>query len=178
MVKAFYTLPPMKGRRLGVSTYTGGLRIVCIDACHKSGLEIARLSPATTEQLSTLFPSWQDVGNPVDIWPAIMVAKKASLSEVQEVVAEMLLNDPGTDAVLCLLGAFAPDSGTSLNRIIERATESHPDKPLVFHIYGAFADETKRELEETGKTLVFPSPDRAITALGHLVHYQKFLATL
>ena len=151
---------------------------MCIDACHKSGLEIARLSPATTEQLSALFPSWQNVGNPADIWPAIMVAKKASLSEVQEIAVETLLDDPDIDAVLCILGAFAPDSGTSLNRIIKRATESHPEKPLVFHIYGAFADEIKVELEETGKTLVFPSLDRATTALGHLVRYQDFLATL
>lgn len=178
VVKAFYTLPPMKGRRLGVSTYTGGLGIMCIDACNKSGLEIAGLSLTTTEQLSMLFPSWQNVNNPADIWPAIMVAKKASLSEVQETAVETLLNDPEIDAVLCILGAFFPDSGTSLNRMIKRATESHPDKPLVFHIYGAFADEIKTELEETGKTLVFPSLDRATATLGQLVRYQEFRSML
>ena len=176
-VKAFYTLPPMRGRRLGVITYTGGFGVMCIDACYKSGLEVARLSSATGERLGAMFPSWQNVGNPADIWPSAMVAKKVSLSEVQEIAVETLLNDPGVDAVLCILGAFT-GTEAGIRHIIERAIELQPDKPLVFHIYGPLADEMKKEPEERGGTLVFPTVDRATTALGHLARYQEFLSAL
>jgi len=173
-IKAFYTLPPMKGRRIGIVTYTGGFGIMGVDTCHKFNLKIAKLSPATTKRLNVLFPSWQNVGNPVDIWPAIMVARKASLSEVQEIAAQTLLDDPGVDAVLCILGAFASPTGMGLNQMMERAIDSHPDKPLVLYFYGPLAREAKDKLEETGKTLVFPSPDRAIRVLGHLADYSEF----
>jgi Acyl-CoA synthetase (NDP forming) len=175
VVKAFYTLPLMKGRRLGVVTYTGGVGIMCIDACQKCGLEMAKLSQATINRLDALYPSWQNVGNPADIWPAIMVERKASLSEVEEIAVDTLLSDPGVDAVLCILGEFMPPSEwRSLLPMVKRATKSHPDKPLVFHFYGPFGGETKTELEKTGKTLVFTSTDRAIRTLGHLADYSEF----
>ena len=175
-VKAFYTLPLMKGRKVGVITYSGGFGIMSIDACEKHGLEVARLSPETINRLSPLYPSWQKAGNPADIWPATMVeAKKISLSEVLEIVTNALLDDPGVDAILFMLydivtAVFA----TELNKIIEKAVKSHPDKPLVFYFYGVFGAEAVGEFESQGRTVAFPGPVRAIRALGHLADYSEF----
>lgn len=173
-VRAFHTLPPIKGRRIGIATITGGLGVISIDACQKYGLEIAKVSPATINRFSVLSPSWQNVGNPVDIWPAVGVAKKASLFEAQEIAAKALLDDVGVDAVLCIFGVFIPSLEIDLHRLVEEAAKSHPDKPLVFYLYGSFVNEAKNKLEKTSKTLVFPSPDRAIRALGHLADYSEF----
>jgi acetyltransferase len=176
-VKAFYTLPLMKGNRIAVASYTGGLGIMGIDACNKYGLEIGKLSEATLKRLEEFYPSWQDVGNPADIWPAIMVERKGSLPEIEEMAVDTLLSDPGIDGILCVFGEFLPPGQwRSLTPMIERITNAHPDKPLIFHIYGSFADEAKINIEKTGKALVFTSVDRAMRALGHLYDYSEFCA--
>ena len=173
-IRAFYTLPPMMGRKIGIVTWTGGFGIMGLDACQKSGLEASKLSLAAVNRLSALSPSWQDIGNPADIWPAVGVAKKGSLFEVLEIAMETFLNDPGVDAILCILGAFTPAIEINLCQLVEQMAKSHPDKPLVFYLYGPFANEIKNKLEGTGKTLVFPSPDKAVRALGHLADYSEF----
>ena len=173
MVKAFCVLPLMRGRRIGIVTWTGGLGIVGIDACEKSRLQLSKLSPATIERLNAVSPSWQNVGNPADVWPTTMVAKQPLL-QTDEAAIRNLLRDPQVDGVLGILGAVTSRFHSELCRCVEQITKDFPFKPLVFYFYGPFADEANAELEETGKTLVFPSPDRAIRALGHLADYSEF----
>lgn len=176
-VRAFYILPLMKGKRVGIVSWSGGANIMAIDACQSSGLEIAKVSQSTIDRLRTLYPSWQDVRNPADIWPAVMIAKKASLFEVEKIVLETLLDDAGVDAVLCMLGAFISGLEVEFTKIVTQAAESHPGKPFVFHPYaGGFYSEFKDELEKTNKTMVFSSPQRALRALKHLSDYAKLSA--
>ena len=172
--RAFYTLPLMKGRKIGIITWTGGFGIMGLDACQRFGLELAKLSSLSIDRLNALSPSWQDIDNPADIWPAVGIAKKGSLLEVLEVTVKNFLDDIEVDAVLCVLGVFGPTIGIGLRQLVERTAKSHPDKPLVFYCYGPLRDEAKAGLEKTGKTLVFPSPDRAIRALEHLADYSEF----
>ena len=173
-IKAFYALPLMRGRRIGIVTYTGGLGIIGMDACQKYGLEVAQFSPTTIDQLGALYPSWQKVGNPADIWPAAGVAKKATLFEIQERTIKMLLDDSGVDAVLCIFGAFDTSLEVACYRIAEEAALSHPNKPLVFYLYGPSGAEAAARLDSKGRPLGFASPARAIRALGHLADYSEF----
>lgn len=173
-IRAFSMLPLMRGRRIGIVTFTGGFGVICIDACQRCGLEAAKLSPATIEQLSALYPFWQSVSNPVDIWPAIMVAKKTSLFKVQKIAAKALLDDAGVDAVLCILGVYGSSFDIDLRQLVKEAAKSHPDKPIVFYLYRSLVTEVKDKLESKGGTMVFSSPERAIRALGHLADYSDF----
>ena len=173
-IRAFNMLPLMKGRKIGIVTWSGGFGVMGIDACQRAGLEIAKPSLTTIDHLTALFPFWQDVGNPADIWPAVAVTKKASLSEVQEIAVKTLLDDPVVDGVLSIIGYFTPASEVGLCQLVEETAKSYPDKPLVFSIYGPFANEAKDKLEKTGKTVAFSSPDRAIRVLGHLADYSEF----
>jgi len=177
MLRAFYVLPLMKGGKIGIVTGSGGVGIMGIDACQKSGLEVAKLSSATIKRLSALTPSWQDVGNPIDIWPAVMVARKASLFEVLRTATKTFFDDPGVNGVLCMFDTRLPAFGVEFYQLVEEAAKSHSDKPLVFYLHGAFANEAKNKLEETNKTLVFPSPERAMRALRHLADYSEFRAS-
>jgi acetyltransferase len=173
-IRAFYMLPPMKGRRVGIVSYTGGFGVMGIDACQKFGLEVAKFSSATTARLRALYPSWQGVGNPADIAPSFLVAKK-ELFETLGITVEALLDDPGIDAVLCILGVFDISQGIGYCKVAEKATTTHPDKPLMFYFYGSsVVAEAKGVLEAGSKSMVFPSPDRAIRALGHLADYSEF----
>jgi len=173
-IKAFYALPLMRGRRIGIVTYSGGLGIIGMDACQKYGLEVAQFSPATIDQLGALYPSWQKVGNPADIWPAAGVAKKATLFEIQERTIKTLLDDPGVDAVLCIFAAYDTSLEVACYRIAEEVSLSHPNKPLVFYLYGPSGAEAAAKLDSKGRPLGFASPVRAIRALGHLADYSEF----
>jgi len=177
-IRTFYTLPLMKGRRVGIVTYTGGFGVMGIDACQKSGLEVARFSPATINRLSALCPSWQRVSNPIDVAPMLVVTRKASFIEAPEIATKTLFADPEVDAVLCIVGAVDPSLGIGLRQLAEEVAISYPDKPLVFYFYGPFSTEVKHDLEAKGKTLSFSSPDRAIRALGHLADYAEFRAVI
>jgi acetyltransferase len=172
-LRAFYKLAPMKGRRVGIISYTGGFGVMGIDACQKYGLEVARFSPQTINLLGEILPSWQGVGNPVDLGPAIMV-RKIPAFETLETVVKAVLNDPGVDAILGIFGAFAPSVGLSYYQTAEKATMSHPDKPIVFYFYGPFVAEALGEFNSKDGTMAFPSPNRAIRALGHLADYSEF----
>ncbi|MEA3253659.1 MAG: hypothetical protein U9Q17_01780, partial [Chloroflexota bacterium] len=171
-VKAFCTLPLMSGRRIGIVTYTGGFGIIGVDACEKFGLKLAELSSDTIEKASALSPSWLGVGNPVDIWPGMMISGNP-MPFMEEESVNNLLCDWGVDAVVCVISAALRTVGAELYQITERAAREHPDKPLVFYIYGPFYEEIRSKLESTGKTLVFPNPDRAMSALSHLADYSQ-----
>jgi len=173
MIRAFCVLPLMPVTKIGIVTYTGGYGIMGADACEKFGLELAELSPTTVDRLSALSPPWLAVGNPVDIWPGTMISKH-SLSQMEEAAVKNLLCDEQVSAVLCIFNLFKSALYIELCQLVEAVTRDYPDKSLIFHLFGPLGDEAKNELEKTGKTLVFPSCDRAIRALAHLADYSQF----
>jgi acetyltransferase len=172
-LRAFYKLAPMRGKRVGIISYTGGFGVMGIDACQKYGLEVAKFSPQTISVLGEILPSWQGLGNPVDLGPGIMVRRLPQF-ETTETVVKAILDDPGVDAVLCIFGAFGPSVGAAYYQVAEKAAMAHPDKPIVFYFYGLCAAEALGEFQAKDCAMAFPSPNRAIRALGHLADYSEF----
>jgi len=172
-LRAFYKLAPVKGRRVGIISYTGGFAVMGVEACQKYGLEVAKFSPQTISVLGEILPSWQGVGNPADLGPAVMVRKLPAI-ETLETVVKAILDDPRVDAVLGIFGAFGPSVGATYYQVAEKAAMSRPDKPFVFHFYGPFVAEALGEFQAKDCTMAFPSPNRAIRALGHLADYSEF----
>ena len=76
--------------------------------------------------------------------------------------------------VLKILGVFNPSSILAFCQLAEKAVMSHPDKPLVFYLYGHYSTSARNELESINGTMSFLSPTRAIRALGHLADYSEF----
>ena len=171
-MRAFCVLPLMRGRKIGIVTYTGGYGIMGADACAKFDLELAELSPATVDRLSAMSPPWLAIGNPVDIWPGTMISRH-SLLEMEEAAVRNLICDEQISAVLCIFNLYKPALYIELRQLVEEVTRDYPDKPLTFHLFGPLGDEAKSELERTSRTLVFPSADRAIRALAHLADYSQ-----
>lgn len=169
-ISAFHKLPPIKGRNIGIISFTGGFGVMGVDACQKYGLEVAQFSAHTLKRLQELLPPWQGVGNPVDLGPTVMV-KKTSASDTIETALRTLLDDPGVDAVLGIFGAFTPSAGQEYYQVTTRATTCRPGKPVVFYFYGPFGAEAWREFQPKTDTAAFLSPDRAARALAHLADY-------
>jgi len=177
MRDAVHTLlsqPFLQGRRIAVITVTGAGGILATDALERHGLELATLSQETIDSLAGLSPEWMPLGNPLDIWPAVM---KHGMQEVYGRALEAVLADPGVDGVLCISVALKTtefgflDVSESLTEAASR--EKH--KPVVAWLYGPGKKEIAGKLEEGKRISVYGTIDGAAGALSILRQRQQFL---
>ena len=175
LVEAFLTLPMMRGRRVGVLSLSGGMGVLTMDACERFGLETAELLPETRQKLGAMYPSWFDVGNPVDIWPA-MIVSGIPPGEVLHRGLEALLGDPGVDGALVIAGAWLEILSPSLSDILSNAAAAFPSKPVAWWPYEGWVQkvhikEIERKVRGVGGVAVFRTPERAINAFSKLAQY-------
>lgn len=178
LTKAFATLPPLKGKRIAVLTPVGGLGVMAADACGRHGLELASFAPATMERLTALFPEWMSFGNPLDVWPA---AFTVPYPQVFHMMGEAVLEDPNVDGVMCVV--YSALIGYSFFEPLEEINDlvSRYNKPITAFVYGPRCQEGASKLEEPGNIATYPSPVRAVRALGAIWKYQVYrqrLATI
>ncbi len=167
-VKTLLYLPPMRGNRVAVITFTGGGAIMAVDILEQNGLRLAPLSRKTLEPIARLSPSWLPVGNPVDIWPAVM---RHGVEKVYSTALRAVLRDPQVDAALCI--ALAPrlpefsflDASGALNRVL---LEEDLGKPVVAWLYGPNVKEVGEGFEKERRILVYQTLERAAWALSLL----------
>jgi len=100
-------IPPPRGGRIAVLTFSGGAGIVSSDFIEERGLGIADLSEQTKAALKTLFPEWMPVNNPVDLWPAMERHASGKINVLARAL-EMVFADPGVDGAFmhCFVGNF------------------------------------------------------------------------
>lgn len=166
-VKTLLNLPGMKGNRVAVVTFSGGAGIMVSDSLEKYGLELVSLSPETTQAVAKLSPAWMPLGNPLDIWPAVMLhgARKA-----YSVALRAVLNDANVDGVICI--AIAPateyaflDVSESLNNVV---TEIDTDKPVIAWIYGPNTAVVGKRFESKNRIMVYPTLEIVTWAMSLL----------
>ncbi len=169
-VRAFSTLPPMRGGRVAFASISGGLGIVGIDACHRYGLQIARFSDRTMGQIAALCPVWQGVGNPADIWPAFIVQKQP-LGKLLTESMSAVLSDPGVNALVLIWNVLLRHTATQLGEVVPQIARAFPHKPVVCSLFGAYAEEAMKELGKHDGIMATYTPERAVRALGLLHRY-------
>lgn len=166
---AFPRLPMPKGDRIGIISNAGGPAIILTDACEAAGLSVPELSPATQARIKALVAEEASVRNPVDL---IASAK----APVYRAVLEIVLQDPGIDAVIA---SFIPPLGiqaTDVARAIRDAAATRPDVPVVAVMLGKQGvPAALGELVDAGiPGYVFP--ESAARALAALNRYRLWLA--
>ena len=172
-VRTLLYLPPMRGNRIAVITVTGAGGIIATDALEKYGLVLAPLSRETLAPVANLSPPWMPLGNPLDIWPAVM---KHGMQKVYPHALKALLDDPAVDGVLCInvalnLPQYAfLDVSEELNHVV-----SDGDKPVVAWLYGKNSEGIGKKLEEKEKIMTFPTLEGAAWALSVLRKRQVYL---
>jgi acetate---CoA ligase (ADP-forming) len=173
LVGGFLRLPPLKGRRIAVITLTGAGGIILLDTMQLWGLEPAELSHNSLKTLRDLSPPWMPVGNPMDIWPALM---KNGMKKVYGVVLRDVLNDPNVDGVICLaLGLDRKHQRyfSSVEEIQKLSLEFQ--KPIIVWVYGPQADEVQVRIEEHGRAMTVRSLERGVKILSRMAHYELWL---
>jgi acetyltransferase len=171
LTRTFSMLPFMETSKIGVITITGGLGVMALDACQNSDIKIDKLSSSTKGLLDAMSPSWLNIGNPVDIWPAMMTSQPPIKPLIDGL--KVLLSDPQIGAVLFIGAAFDEKWGAGLYQLLNELAATYQDKPLACCIYGPYANETIKELQDAGKVVGFPTPERAIRALSRLNKYSQ-----
>jgi len=168
-----------KGNRVAVLAPSGAMGIVAADACERLGLKVAALSEKTFRALSEIFPSYINVGNPIDIWGAAITR---GVYEAYETGLRVVLEDEGVDAVLCIMN-LAPETifgkheldVNKLNFISELARE-HPSKLLMVAISGdkSYYEAAKKHLEEHSVPVFLPV-EPALEALVNIDQCRRYL---
>ncbi|HXZ37007.1 MAG TPA: CoA-binding protein [Thermodesulfobacteriota bacterium] len=174
LVKGFSCLPPPRGNRIALLTYTGGGGVMAVDRMMELNFPLVQLSPKTLEKFSLLNPPWLPLGNPLDMWPSTM---KYGARPMYKTYLQGLLEDDGVDAVLCII--LSPQlPGQEYfdvsDEIIEAATR-FPDKPIVVWAYGPDLEKTQGKLDSSGRVVILPSAERAIQLLYALRERRRFL---
>jgi len=165
-LKAFHFLPALKGKRLGVITFSGAQGILAIDACDRHGMERARFSTTTQERLMTALTHRSKARNPVDVYPD---ALHYGYDKIYLFVLEVLQEDPNVDAVLLVAGALA--NAEFFSPLIEMV-RAKVTKPLVVSLLGPRPDmEASRKLFDEHKIWTAPDPDLAVKILSKMYRY-------
>lgn len=99
LAAAFRLLPPVRGRRVGVTGGAGGSSVLAADQCEKAGLEVVPLSTSFREELRKRNVSvWDWLGNPADL----SIREDDSLSA--GLVLELMAKDPDFDVLIVITG--------------------------------------------------------------------------
>ena len=93
--KALAYLPKPQGRRLMITTSSGGAAILAIDEAEKHGLAVPEPNPILQERLREMLPAHCAVGNPVDL-----TGDAISAPELYKQVMDKTRDDYDTQVVI------------------------------------------------------------------------------
>jgi acetyl coenzyme A synthetase (ADP forming)-like protein len=164
--KAFSVLPVPRGPNLLVVTSSGGAGILSSDASEKAGLTLNTLSRGTVDRLKAVLPDFCILRNPLDLTGNALTEPKMYRDAL-----EVALESGEADMILVVFGDPIPDTVELLGEAVEKAEEK--GVPVVVNYLGG-ADVQKFEVDALQRSgvPVYPTPERAITALGYMNRYR------
>ncbi len=166
-VKTLLHLPAMRGDRVAVITFSGAAGIMITDALERYGLRPAALSSETLEVVARLSPAWMPLGNPLDIWPAVM---RNGPDKAYAAALRAVLKDPQVDGVICVaIGPKMPDYAfLNVSEALNEVMADLPDKPVAAWLYGPNPEEIGARFEASGRIMTYPTLERTAWALSLL----------
>ena len=159
-----------RGPRLAVLTNAGGPGVMATDALVAAGGVLARLSEATMAELNAGLPPQWSRRNPVDV---LGDAKSKLVAKA----AQIVLQDPGVDALLVIITPQAMTNPTAVAKEICVQAAATPKPVLAAWLGGASMREGTSLLNDAGIP-TYPTPEQAIRAFMTLVSYARNLDTL
>ncbi len=166
-VKTLLNLPTIRGNRIAVITYSGAAGIMVSDSLERYNLQLSTLSPETIQEVAELSPDWMPLGNPLDIWPAVM---KHGTQKAYSIALKAVMNDPQVDGVICI--AIAPKlpefSFLEVSKSLNSAIEGLPSKPVVAWLYGPNPEEISIKFESKKRIMIYPTLELAAWSLSLL----------
>lgn len=153
--KALAYVPAPPGPRMLIVTSSGGSAIIATDAAEEEGFSVVPLPPPLSARLRELLPSHCIVGNPLDL------TGDASAERYRTVLTAA---EGHYDVVMSIFGDPIPGASGVMR----------PGRcELVAYLGGAEVERVERRLLQEKKIAVFPTPERAVRALGRHVRFDR-----
>ena len=163
LAEAFANLPLPKGPNVAIVTNSGGPGILAADACEKTRLHMARLSPETIQRLQALLPSYAAVYNPVDI------IGDANAERYRKAL-EIVLDDPLVHAVLLVLTPTAmveiEATATAVANLAKRS-----EKPVVACFMGRTHVHVGKSILRAAGLPCYAFPEPAMRSIEAMYTY-------
>ncbi|MFA4902691.1 MAG: acetate--CoA ligase family protein [Desulfobaccales bacterium] len=154
--KALAYLPKPKGRKLMITTSSGGAAILAIDAAEKSGLVVPELNSILKERLREMLPAHCAVGNPVDL-----TGDAISAPDLYKKVMEKTRDEYDSQVVI-----FGDPIPGAFEQVTPGASE------LVIYLGGADVERAERQKFYKAGIPVYPTPERGIKALAQFSRFE------
>ena len=157
----------VRGDRLAVLTNGGGAGVMAADALDAAGGRLAILDASSVTALSVHLPSTWSHANPVDIIGDAPPERYARALEI-------LLETPGSDAILVLNCPTALASGDEAARVVTAAVRKRRDKPPILTCWlGDPAARLARTLLTQAGIPTYETPEEAVHAFMHLADHHR-----
>lgn len=174
VARAFVYAPLPRGNRVAIINLAGSGCVTAVDACVRSGLRIAELTPATRAKIKTVYPDWWRVRSPVDVWTAV---EASGFEATYTTVIRAVLEDGGVDAVVVIMAAVDWVPGKDVPTLFTDIKKDFPHKPIM-----AVSPLGDRKIylrmcqgfQEMGIPS-YTSDESAIVSLAALCRYQQYL---
>lgn len=88
---------PLRGRRMGLVTPSGGACDILADRAHEEGIALPDFAPATIQGLQRILPAFSTAHNPLDVTGYIVVDRT-----LQQRALEVVVDDPELDFITYL----------------------------------------------------------------------------
>ena len=166
---------PPPGKRLAILTNGGGVGVLAIDRLVELGGIPATIGPSVREKLDAVLPPTWSGSNPVDIVGDADSARYAA-------ALELLLADPGNDAILVMnvqtAIASAEEIANTVTGVVEKYRRKHLDlaKPVLAVWVGA--DQKISDLLSGARVPNYPTEDDAVRGFMYLVQHREVVAAL
>lgn len=165
---AFSYLPLPRGPNVAIVTNAGGPAVMAADAIDRYGLRLARLAEQTSVRLASELPAAASVRNPIDLLGD-------ARSERYRRALEVVLEDPGVDALVALLTPQAVTEPEQTARSIAHAARMH-GKPVMGVYMGGDAVARGRVMLDLARVPAYFYPERAVRALAAMCSYVHYLS--
>lgn len=167
----FSKQPLPLGNRVAVVTNAGGPGIIATDAIENAGLNMARFTKETIENLRAELPTLASIYNPVDV-----------LGDAQtdryKFALEQVLADEFVDCVIVLICPTAVTEPVSIAEAIVKTSKKYPNKPLLTSFMGGPVLEEGAKIVKNAGIPNFTFPEPAVQSLKGMVRYALLRETL
>ncbi|HWR04587.1 MAG TPA: acetate--CoA ligase family protein [Humidesulfovibrio sp.] len=166
LAEAFSCLPLPRGPNVAVLSNAGGPGILAADACEKTSLHMARLSPETIQRLQAALPPYASVYNPVDI------IGDAGAERYRKSL-EAVLDDPLVHAVLLLIAPTAMvEIEATATAIAQAARRS--SKPVMTCLLGRAHGSIGRDILRQAGLPCYAFPEPALRSIEAMYAYAQW----
>jgi len=162
---AFAMQPLPLGRRVAIITNAGGPGIMAADAAELAGLTVQPLQGAAATALAARLPAAAHVGNPIDVLGD-------ADPERYTLAVEAARDDDAIDAIIVILTPQAMTRPAQTALAIAKC--SLGQKPILVSFMGGREVMPGREELVAHNLPDYPSPERAVAALGAMCEYAEW----